>query len=87
MFDSSSEVCITSEFSTGNGSSAGALGWFLGKVPHNDKQIVHDFMNRVCSVCEGEGFYLNDDGEEEECEACLDNAEYIWLPDTGFKVS
>lgn len=50
VFDSTSEVVITSEYFTGAGSSSGTLGWFLGRVPLGVKRIVLDHLKTVCEV-------------------------------------
>lgn len=86
VFDSTSEVVITSEYFTGAGASSGTLGWFLGRVPHGDKRIVLDYLKTVCELCEGEGWFENEEGEEEECEDCLVNPKGLWLEETDFKL-
>jgi hypothetical protein len=86
VFDSTSEVVITSEYFTGAGSSSGTLGWFLGRVPHGDKRIVFDYLRTVCELCEGEVWFETEGGDEEECEKCLENPQVLWLEDTDFEL-
>ncbi len=86
VFDSSSEIVVTTEFSTGMGSSAGVIGWFLGRVPHNDERIILDYMRLACEVCEGQIYYADDQGDELECERCLDQPMSVWLEETDFQL-
>ena len=84
VFDSSSEVCITSEFSTGMGSSAGAIGWYLGRKPHTGNKEIYDYLKVACNFCKGVGLYTNSDDEELECEKCQEDRKAVWLDETDF---
>ena len=87
VFDSSSEVCITSEFSTGMGSSAGAIGWYLGRNPHTGNKKIYDYLKVACNSCKGEGFFTDSDGEEQECEKCQEDRNTVWLDETDFHLA
>lgn len=87
VFDSSSEVVITSEFSTGMGSSSGAIGWYLGREPHSSEKEIYDYLKRACNLCSGESIFTDSDGEEQECENCLEASTSVWLDETDFRLT
>ena len=80
VLDSSSEISVLSKFSIGAGSSWATLGWYLGRIPHNDDKAGFDFLKKVCSNCEGNNGYFDSElGEDVECLPCVDNPVYIEL--------
>ncbi len=82
----SSEV-ITSEFHSGDWGSGGVNGWYLGRVSHENKNIVLDAGKFACSVCQGAVSYEDEDGEEADCDVCMEgDPEFIRLSDTGFRL-
>ena len=80
VVDDSSEINVLSRFSIGAGSSWATLGWYVGRIPHNDEISGFDFLKKVCSTCEGNNGYFDSElGEDVECLPCLDNPAYIEL--------
>jgi hypothetical protein len=90
--DNPSEIYVTSEFGIGAGSTWRTLGWYLGRVPHNNKRAGFDFLKKVCSTCQGTGGFLDlETNEEVECLPCVDSAVQVDLvhkasdkPDLGY---
>jgi hypothetical protein len=80
VLDSSSEISVLSKFSIGAGSSWATLGWYLGRIPHNDEKVVFDFLKKVCSKCQGNGGYFDPEvGDDVECLPCVDSPVYVDL--------
>ncbi len=81
----SSEEVITSVFHSGDWGSGGVYGWYVGRVSHENQNIVLDAGKFACSICQGMVSYEDEDGEEAECEVCMaEDPEFIRLSDTGF---
>lgn len=69
---------------TGDWGSGGVNGWFIGKVPIGEvspgRQMILQAHAFACSVCKGSYTYEDENGEEQDCEACaLEDAQYIYL--------
>jgi hypothetical protein len=80
VLDSSSEINVLSKFSIGAGSSWATLGWYLGRIPHNNQMAGFDFLKKVCSNCQGNGGYFDPEvGDDVECLPCLDSPVYVDL--------
>ena len=78
--DNPSDISVTSEFFIGMGSTWRILGWYFGRVSHNNKRAGFDFMKKVCSTCQGAGgFFDPDRNEEVECLPCVDSPVYVDL--------
>lgn len=90
-FEIASEFCWTYSSSdgqewiedgvkTGDWGSGGVYGWFIGETKRNGQQIALQTHAFACSVCEGAYSYEGEDGEDLDCEACLEqDAEFINL--------
>jgi hypothetical protein len=72
--DNPSDICVTSEFFIGGGSTWRILGWYFGRVPHNNKRAGFDFLKKVCSTCQGAGRFFDPNiNEEVDCLPCVDS--------------
>lgn len=80
VLDSSSEINVLSKFWIGAGSSWATLGWYIGRIPHNDAKAGIDFLKKVCSTCEGNNGYFDSElGDDVECLPCVDSPVYVDL--------
>ena len=71
---------IESGVKTGEWGSGGVYGWFIGKIQRGSQELTLQTHAFACSVCEGHYSYEGVDGEDLDCEACLEqDAEFINL--------
>jgi hypothetical protein len=64
------------------------VGWYVGKVSHNNEKIGLDAGKLACSKCQGESFYEDSEGEEVDCDQCEAGETSVWfdLTDTDFRL-
>lgn len=64
------------------------LGWYIGRVSHNDENINLMAGVYACNGCRGEGRWWDSEGDEVECEACDggETSEWVQLKDTAFSL-
>jgi len=89
-FEVASEYCwthftsdgewIQSGVRAGDWGTGGVYGWFVGEIQSGSQHITLQTHAFACSVCEGLYAYTGENGQDLDCEACLEqDADFIDL--------
>jgi hypothetical protein len=81
-FTSDGQEWIEAGVKIGDWGSGGVYGWFIGENQWGSQAITLQTHAFACSVCEGNYTYEGQNGEDMDCEACLEeDADFINLVD------
>lgn len=71
-FTSDGQEWISAGVQAGDWGSGGVYGWFIGEIQWGSQEISLQAHAFACSVCEGNYTYEGENGEDFDCETCLE---------------